>query len=223
VGSNYFGQKPDYVPRQSLTQYKEWLDDSLASLKSIEDQHKELYAELKTKKELTLNLAKCASIITKEKNLLEGQKNRVATEMQLAVSAIAAAATVIANAKEATGNALNSYAIAVRKLVSYPDADKLLGMLEMLAFAPAGPQGALMAGTQAGKFINTLVTTGEELPGGYKKEYVVGRMESLGEEFRSLDDDAIKIAGDGSLKLANEPKLLDNANKAECGARAVLQ
>ena len=197
---NYFKRLPDYVPRQSFDQYAEWLTNSLASLKTVEKQHTDLYTDLKTKTELTLNLANCASVITDQKKFLAGQKKRVDEEMKLALSAIAAAEKVVANAKTATRIAIDSYTRENNKLLSFPPVLEMLNMMEMIAFMPhgkgAGPFGAIMAGAQAGKFLNAVATANGELHaagGTYKKEYALHQLDSLGDEFKTLDD-AITIS-----------------------------
>jgi predicted component of viral defense system (DUF524 family) len=177
-GLNHFGREPDHVPRQSLNQYQEWLKNSLESLETVEKEHAKLYTDLKTKTELTLNLANCASVIGQQKNFLAGQKNRVDEEMKLALSVIAAAEKVVAKAKTATNNAIESYKQKNNTLLSFPAPTEMLNMMEMIAFMPHGkgarPFGAIMAGAQAGKFLNAVATANHDLhaAGGHLQKRV---------------------------------------------------
>ena len=121
MGLNYFGKEPAYVPRQSLAQYERWLNEFLAVLFSIEGHHGKLYEELKGKTKLTLHLAKCASVIDGQKTLCGGQRKRIVKEMALAVSSIADAGTVVANARTATRDAIEKYRIDIENQVKSPD------------------------------------------------------------------------------------------------------
>jgi hypothetical protein len=120
--------------------------------------------------------------------------------MKLALSVIAAAEKVVAKAKTATNNAIESYKQKNNTLLSFPAPTEMLNMMEMIAFMPHGkgarPFGAIMAGAQAGKFLNAVATANHDLHaagGTYKKEYAVHQLDSLGDEFKTLDD-AITIS-----------------------------
>jgi hypothetical protein len=222
TGVNYFGMRPNYVPRQSLSGYLTALDASLGDLKTMEDAYNSYFEALRENRATASHLVSVADALQAQSATCDEKLTKATTSLSSIEKAIEQDNVILATAREKLQSKIADYQKAILEAFGQLEASQLFDIIGQLSFTPehmGDPRQSLMVGSQVGKLADAAMTASDEYQtdaGAVKKQYIVHTIDAFGTSVNSLSE-AYRTARDMSVQLddPNAYKLLMKKSEFE--------